>query len=152
FHASATRSQVFEMDFGVADYLRRGAVFEWPNAPRTDDRAANLRLFTSEARSSAYTAHLMDVRRRTAFFVAFSPASNLAFGYVWNTSDFPWMGIWEENYSRVGPPWNGQTLTRGLEFGGSRFPETRRPMVDPGRLVETRTFRLLPSQVVLHSA
>ena len=145
FRASATRSQVFETDFGAADYLRRGAVFEWPNAPRMDGRVADLRVFTSAARSSAYTAHLMNANGRTAFFVAFSPASNLAFGYVWNASDFPWMGIWEENCSRAGPPWKGQTLTRGMEFGVSPFPETRRAMVDRGRLFDAPTFRWLPA-------
>ena len=28
-----------------------------------------------------------------------SPASKLAFGYVWRRADFPWLGIWEENHS-----------------------------------------------------
>ena len=43
-------------------------------------------------------------------------------GYVWERSDFPWIGIWEENNSRTNPPWNGRTVTRGMEFGASRFP------------------------------
>jgi hypothetical protein len=150
FRASATRSLSFETDFGVADYLVRGAMFEWPHAPRRDGGAADLRVFTSAQRSSAYTAHLMGTEGR-AFFVAFSPASKLAFSYVWNASDFPWMGIWEENCSRLAPPWNGVTLTRGMEFGVSPFPETRRAMVDRGRLFETATCRWLPAHGTLEA-
>ena len=43
----------------------------------------------------------MDPGQETAFFVAFSPAARLAFGYVWQRADFPWMGIWEENCQPV---------------------------------------------------
>src|SRR5262249_17051136 len=105
FRVSAVQSKVYESDFGVADYLLRGAEFEWPNAPRADSGTADLRRFTDRDASSAYTAHLMDRSRDHAFFVAFAPSARLAFGYVWRRADFPWMGIWEENHSRVAPPW-----------------------------------------------
>ena len=42
----------------------------------------------------------MDPGKEDAFFVAYTPDFKLAFGYVWKRSDFPWMGIWEENRSR----------------------------------------------------
>ncbi len=67
------------------------------------------------------------------------------FGYVWRRADFPWMGIWEENASRPQPPWKGVTLTRGMEFGVSPFPETRREMIDRGRLFGVPTFRWIPA-------
>jgi hypothetical protein len=152
FRASATRSQVFESTFGVADYLRPGAAFEWPHAPGVEGGVADLRLFTSARASSAYTAHLMHGRDRTAFFVAFSPRFKLAFGYVWRPADFPWMGIWEENHSRAGTPWNGATLARGMEFGVSPFPETRRAMVDRGRLFGVPTYRWLPANAAVDAA
>jgi hypothetical protein len=152
FRASALRSRVFESAFGDADYLRPGTTFDWPDAPRADGGVEDLRLFTSASRSSAYTAHLMNARAATAWFVAFSPASELAFGYVWKRSDFPWMGIWEENCCRMGPPWNGQTVTRGMEFGVSPFPETRRAMVDRGRMFDTPTYRWLTAQGYLEAA
>ena len=56
------------------------------------------------------------------------------------------MGIWEENHSRRLPPWNGDTLTRGMEFGVSPFPETRRQMVDRGSLFDVPTYRWLPAK------
>jgi hypothetical protein len=152
FRASATRSQVFESDFGAADYLRPRAAFEWPDAPRADGGLEDLRVFTSRPRSSAYTAHVMDASGGAAFFVAYSPPFRLAFGYVWQPADFPWMGIWEENYSRSGPPWNSETLARGMEFGVSPFPETRRAMVERGRLFDTPTYRWLPASGSLETS
>jgi hypothetical protein len=81
-----------------------------------------------------------------AFFVAFSPRLRLAFGYVWKRADFPWMGIWEENRSRLQPPWIGATMARGMEFGVSPFPETRRQMIERGPLFDAPTFAWVPAK------
>lgn len=140
FRASAGRSKVFPAAFGPADYLTPAAEFDWPMAPRSSGGAEDLRVFTAAAASSAYTAHLMHEAEH-AFFVAFSPRARLAFGYVWRRADFPWLGIWEENASRAQAPWNGQALTRGMEFGVSPFPETRREMIERQRLFDVPTFR-----------
>ena len=149
FRASATQSKVFESPFGTADYLESGGVFEWPHAPRAGGGTADLRTFTSAAESSGYTSHLMDRTREHAFFAAFSRAAGLAFGYVWERAAFPWMGIWEENLSRKGTPWNGRTLTRGMEFGVSPFPESRRQMIERGPLFGVPTFRWVPARARL---
>jgi hypothetical protein len=146
FRASATRSKVFESTFGVADYLRAGASFDWPAGPRPDGSAVDLRTFNGAPASSAYTAHLMDETRARAFFVAFSATSRLAFGYAWAREDFPWLGIWEENRSRAAAPWCGKAITRGMEFGVSPFPETRRAMVDRVRMFDAPTYRWLPAK------
>jgi hypothetical protein len=146
FRVSATRSRVFEGAFGPDDTLVAGADFDWPLAPRVSGGSEDLRRYTTAARSSAYTAHLMDPARDDAFFVAFSGAAALAFGYAWRRADFPWTGIWEENHSRTAPPWNGRTLTRGLEFGVSPMPETRRQMIERGRLFDTPGFRWIAAQ------
>jgi hypothetical protein len=146
FETSATRSKVFEASFGAGDYMKTGAEFDWPHAPRADGGAADLRTFTDAPVSAAYTAHLMDPARARAFFVAWSPASKTAFGYVWRQSDFPWMGIWEENRSRTQAPWNGSTVARGMEFGVSPMPETRRRMVERGRMFGVPCFRWIPAR------
>ncbi len=144
--ASATRSCVFDRQFGTGDYLQPGAVFDWPHAPRADGGTADLQRYTGASSSSAYTAHLMDQARQDAFFLAYSPRARLVFGYVWRTADFPWMGLWEENHSRTQPPWNGGTMTRGLEFGVSPIPESRREMIDRGRMFGVPTFRWVPAR------
>ena len=146
FRASATRSKVFEARFGDHDYLRAGAEFEWPDGPRSDGGNADLRVFNDAASSAAFTTHLMDPGRGDAFFAAFSPASRLAFGYVWKQADFPWLGIWEENHSRAHAPWNGRTLTRGMEFGVSPMPESRREMTERGTLFGVPAYRWLPAK------
>lgn len=146
FRASATRSKVYEGVFGPADYLESGATFDWPHAPRTTGRAHDLRRYPGATPSSAYTAHLMDPAREHAFFVAFAPAARLAFGYVWRRADFPWMGIWEENGARPAAPWNRATVTRGMEFGKSPFPETRRQMIERGPLFATPSCGWIPAR------
>jgi hypothetical protein len=137
FRASATRSKVFEAKFGADDYLTPGAEFNWPDG---------LERFNGAPRSSAFTTHLMDPAREEAFFVAWSPTHRLAFGYLWRQADFPWMGIWEENHSRTHAPWNGRTLTRGMEFGVSPMPESRRAMIDRCRLFGVPTYKWLPAK------
>jgi hypothetical protein len=142
---SATQSKVFEGTFGPADYLASGAEFDWPHAPRAAGGTADLRRYPGASPSSGYTAHLMDRTREHAYFIAFSPTSRLAFGYIWRRADFPWMGIWEEHRARFSAPWSGRTITRGMEFGVSPFPETRREMIERGPLFGTPTFRWIPA-------
>ena len=146
FRASATRSKVYESDFGAGDYLKVGADFDWPLAPRSTGGLADLRVFSSAPVSSAFTTHLMDPGRDDAFFAAFHPGLKLAFGYVWKRADFPWMGIWEENHSRAGAPWCGNTITRGMEFGVSPVPESRRLMIDRGSMFGVPAYRWLPAK------
>jgi len=145
FRASATRSKVFEHQFGPADYLKAGAEFDWPLAPRANGGSADLRVFNDGPNSSAYTAHLLNPREEHAFFVAFSPAAQLAFGYVWRRADFAWLGIWEEIRSRPQAPWAGSTVTRGMEFGVSPFPESRREMIERNRMFDMPAFRWIPA-------
>ena len=146
FRASATKSKVLESEFGTDAYLKAGAEFEWPLAPQKDGAYMDLRVMNISPVSSGYTAHLMDPRSEHAFFTAWNPGKKISFGYIWKRSDFPWLGIWEENHSRTGAPWNGKTLTRGMEFGASPYPESRRESVDRGRLFGTPTYRWLPAK------
>jgi len=147
FRATATRSKVFESDFSQGKgRLKIGAEFDWPWAPCVDGGVADLRVFTEAPESGEFTTHLMDPGREHAWFVAWSPAARLAFGYVWRQADFPWMGIWEENYCRPSPPWNGQTLTRGMEFGVSPMPENRRQMIARREMFGVPAFRWIPAR------
>lgn len=146
FQASATKSKVFEGQFGTADYLRPGAEFDWPMAPKSVQGVADLSIFGNAGRSSAFTAHLMDPSHEDAFFRCTHPGLQLTFGYSWKRADFPWLGIWEENRSREQPPWNNVTVARGMEFGVSPMPETRRRMVERGSLFGVPTYRWLPAR------
>ncbi len=149
FRATATRSKVFEQDFGIDGYLQPAAEFDWPLAPTKNGAPADLRVYSSSKASSAFTTHLMDSSLQQSFFSAFSPTHQLAFGYIWRPADFPWLGIWEENRSRAIPPWNGETITRGLEFGVSPMPESRRQMIGRARLFDTPAYRWIPARARL---
>jgi hypothetical protein len=114
-------------------------------APLAGGGVADLRTLSAAPASSEYTSHLCDRPRQDEFFVAFSPASRLALGYIWKREDFPWLGMWQENCSRSGAPWNSRTITLGLEFGASPIPESRRAMVDRGRLFDVPVYRWVPA-------
>lgn len=146
FRASMTRSVVSQTDSGFNAYLTLGKEFSWPIAPRRDGGESDLRQMHKTAPASGYTAHLADPQRDDAYFVAFSPQFRLAFGYVWKRADFPWLGIWEENCSRQASPWDGKTVSRGMEFGVSPFPETRRQMVGRCRLLDAPAYRWIASR------
>src|SRR5204862_7124346 len=135
FRAPGTRSKTIE-----------GRDFDWPLLPREAGGTSDLRVYTNAPVSSGFTTHLMDPHRDQAFFVAFSPKSKLLFGYASKRRDFPWLGIWEENYSRTTPPWNGKTLTRGMEFGASPIPEPRRKMIERGALFGVPGYRWIPAK------
>ena len=57
-----------------------------------------------------------------------------------------WLGIWEENNSRDRAPWNGKTLTCGMEFGASPMPETRRAMIERGGLFGMPGYRWIEAK------
>lgn len=130
FRVPATRSMTYE-----------GEVFDWPML-----RGEDLRVFTNAAVSGKFSTHLLDPADDQAYFVAWSPQSKTVIGYRWQREDFPWIGIWEENRSRAEAPWNGETITRGMEFGVSPMPESRRKMVDRGSLFGVEGYRWIPAR------
>jgi hypothetical protein len=147
FHLPATRSKVLPAEFSPGhDRFRQGAEFDWPMAPLAGGGESDLRITGNTPVSGAYTAHLMSRGVEHAFFTAYNPDLKTVFGYVWKRSDFPWLGIWEENCSREQQPWAGQTFTRGMEFGVSPFPESRQAMVERGPLFGEPGFRWIPAR------
>jgi hypothetical protein len=117
--------------------------FRAPAAPK------GFETYTDAAFSGGYTTHLLDASCERAWFFAYSPKSEILLGYVWRRSDFPWLGVWEENCSRKQPPWNGRTQARGMEFGVSPIPETRRAMIERQKLLDTACYRWLPARARL---
>ena len=89
------------------------------------------------------TCHVVDPASEHGSFEAFHPPTRVLFGYQWKRADFPWISLWEENRSRTFAPWNGNAVTRGVEFGVSPFAEGRRAMVERGSLLGVPTYRWL---------
>ena len=146
FRASATRSKVLrDARSAAADYLEPGAEFDWPHAPRPGGGTPTCGSSRDAGVSSAYTAHLMDPRPDHAFFVAFSPGVAAGLRLRLAARRLPVAGHLGRERQPAQPPWNGQTLTRGMEFGVSPFPETRREMIERGRLFDVPAFRWIPA-------
>lgn len=146
FDMPAIRCQTFPGKFGAVQRLRQNAPFEWPTGPGTDGRRVDMRMIGREhKKSSDFTANLIDTRRTQGWFTALNPDQGVLLAYVWDRADFPWVGNWEENYCRKGNPWAGKSLTRGMEFTNTPFPEGLRKAVDMGRFHGIPTFRWLPA-------
>jgi len=100
----------------------------------------------AEEGTGGFRSFMMEKEQERSFFIAWSPALETAISYSWKRSDFPWIGIWEENNYRDFMPWNLRTLSRGLEFSASAFAETRREMIERGKLFDTPTCRWIPAK------
>jgi hypothetical protein len=139
---NAPKSMVFPTDFGAAQPYKPGALFDWPHAPNKDGSTTDLRIQSTAERSAGVTCHVVE----RGSFEAFHPPTRLMFGYSWDRADFPWISLWEENRSRTFPPWNGNAVTRGVEFGVSPFAEGRRAMVERGSLLGVPAYRWLAAR------
>ena len=147
FRIPATRSKVAGASFNDgAGSQQPDAEFDWPFCPDRTGGTIDLRVFPAAEGSGGFTAHLMNPAQKLAWFLAWSPESKVLFGYVWNRSDFPWLARWEENHLRKQPPWNGQTLSCGMEFGVSPMTESRRQAVARGTLFGVPAFRWVPAR------
>jgi hypothetical protein len=147
FDMPGTKSKVYPGEFSKQERLKRGEEFEWPDAPGTNGDTINLRPFPgTEKANSDFTTTLIDPSRQWAFVTAVNTRRNLVVGYVWPRKDWPWVGSWEENHSRSGKPWLGRAVVRGMEFGTSPFPDSRRDAVTLASLFDTPTYRWISAK------
>jgi len=147
FDMPATKCHTFPDVFGPKQRLEPDMAFEWPKGPGTNGRKVDMRTIGKEyRRSSDFSAHLMDTRRDDAWFSAVNPRLGVLLAYVWRRRDFPWLGNWEENFARKEKPWDGKSLTRGMEFTNSPFPVGLRSAVSRGRFHRQPTYRWLPAR------
>jgi hypothetical protein len=146
FTLPARRAMVYPGEFGVDAHLEPGREFVWPHAPLRKGAAAgavnqNMQFPPGGRRATSFTAQLFETPSDLAWFTAANSKLDLAVGYVFHRSDFPWIGIWDERFSRTTPPWNRRTLVRGLEFSTTPFPTSRREIITQGKIFGVPTFR-----------
>ena len=147
FDMSATEGHTFPGSFSGTQRLKQDASFRWPKGPGAKGKQVDLRTFGRDVRvSSDFSTQLMDPAREDAWFSAVNPDKGLLVAYMWKRQDFPWLGNWEENYERKIKPWGGKSLTRGMEFTNTPFPEGLRKAVDRGHFHGQPTFRWLPAR------
>jgi hypothetical protein len=145
FDASATKGHTFPSKFGSPQRLKIDKDYQWPHGPGANGKNVNLR-FMGKGRSGDFHTNLMDLKKEHAWFSAVNPRLGLMVAYVWRRADYPWLGVWEESYSRKQSPWNGKTLARGMEFANTPFPFGLRKSVDLGTFQGERTYVWLPAR------
>jgi len=146
FDLSATRGHTFPGEFSDRQRLKSDTDFVWPEGPGVRGQTVDLRTISPKVKSSDFTTQLMDPRREHAWFSAVNPRLGLMIAYVWKRTDFPWLGNWEENFGRSTAPWNGKSLTRGMEFSNAPYPIGLRRSVSQGRLFGVPTYDWLPAR------
>jgi hypothetical protein len=144
FDMPATQSKVCPATFSANMSLEPDSEFLWPNAPRKAGGFLNLRK-SAKGQYGHYTAHLLDPKLKNAFIAVSNPRLRLLVLYVFDRSDYAWVGNWEESYSRHHVPWHGREFCRGFEFSTTPFPIPRRETVSMGSLFNESTYIWLPA-------
>jgi hypothetical protein len=88
----------------------------------------------------------LDPALRTAFIAVCNPRLRLLVLYLFKRLEFPWVGNWEESYSRAHAPWNGREFCRGFEFSTTPFPIPRRETLAQGKLFDEATYTWLSAK------
>jgi hypothetical protein len=142
----ATRGKTHPGGYGENDLLATGRNFHWPFAPARTGGSIDLTVPFARQGLGFLVSVLLNPRRQMQYVTALNQPHRLLLGYCFRRSDFPWVAIWEENQARTNAPWNGRTQTRGLEFGSTPSPVTRREAFAVSPLFDTPTFSIVPAK------
>lgn len=118
--------------------------FDWPMAPTVEGGSVDLRAAPTVLGSGDHTGHLMTPNGEYAWVTALHPEKRLLLGYIFKTSESPWLQTWE-SYPTEG------MLARGLEFGTQTFDLPRREVISEGKRFGTPLFRWLPARSKIES-
>jgi hypothetical protein len=144
--ASAQRGTTWPLGYEGGSLLANSREFVWPNAPCDGvEKTTDLRQpFATRGRGFVAGVQL-DPRREMEYLLAVNWKLRLGVGYYFRRQDFPWMTIWEENYSRQSSPWNGRTQARGMEFGTTPLPLGREDNLRRGPMFDTPGWCVIPA-------
>ena len=143
---SATRGRTSPGGYGGKELLASGRNFHWPFAPARSGGSIDLtRPLTRRGRGFVVSV-LLNPRRPVQYVAALHQPHGLLLGYCFRRADFPWAAIWEENRTRTALPWKGVCQTRGLEFGSTPSPVTRREAFAVSPRFDTPTFSTVPAK------
>jgi hypothetical protein len=143
---SGTKGRTFPHGYEGKELLVSSRNFQWPLAPGVSGAKVDLtRPFTKSGRGILATV-LLRPDREVQYVAALNTEANLIMGYCFKRTDFPWVALWEENCARTDAPWNGETQSRGLEFGSTPFPVGRREAFSNGPLFGAPHFSLVPAK------
>lgn len=139
--------QVSPQEFSKDERYQRGAEFTWPEVPGKGGDTISARAYPAAKKNSDFLVILADPKEvKWAWFTCVNTKKNVVIGYIWPAKDWPWIANWEENKSRTGKPWLGKSVARGIEFGTSPFPVSRREAVTMGKLHDVPTYRWIDAK------
>jgi hypothetical protein len=137
---SGTAGQVSQ-GAAATNSLRPGAEFRWPEGTGREGSAVSLRPFQPAPNAGTYFAVLMDRQQPLSFFTMYNPEFGVLIGYLFRTDESPWVGDFQENQRIQDKPWDGKTITRGIEFGTTPFAEGLRRSVERASMFGVPTYR-----------
>jgi hypothetical protein len=108
------------------------AAVKWPFALK-DGAPVDLRRLTSDP-NPAVSSFVID--DEYGWVTAVTASKNLLLGYIWKTSEYPWLNIWRHVQS-------GKPLARGLEFGTTGLHQPFGILVTKGSIFGRRLFAYL---------
>lgn len=149
--ASVKRATTWPLDYEGRDLLMRDAGFIWPNAPTVDGTTADLRELFIRRGTGLVAAARQSEEREYSFVAVCDGAAGKVVGYVFRTSNFPWLTVWEENCARGAAPWLGISQVRGMEFGTTPLPLGNEAVDERGLLFETPTSRRIAARQTLRT-
>jgi hypothetical protein len=97
----------------------------WPHALK-DGRTVNLRHLTNDAAPDVAS---FTIDGEYGWVTASSASKGLLIGYIWKTSDYPWLNIWRNAI-------NGKPAARGLEFGTTGLHQPMGILVAKGKIFD----------------
>lgn len=121
--------------------LQPNAQFQWPGGETPDGQRVSMRVFQPKPKTGTYVAVQMDQARPYSYFTMYNSGMSVLIGYVFRTSESPWVGDFQENLRNQSKPWDGKTVTRGIEFGTTPFAEGLKRSVNRASLFGVPTFR-----------
>jgi hypothetical protein len=105
---------------------------EWPQALR-DGQPVNLRNLTNNPDPNVVSFIVED---EVGWVTAVNAAKGLLLGYLWKTSDYPWLNIWRHTQ-------DGKPLARGLEFGTTGLHQPFAALLEKSRIFDRPLYQYL---------
>ena len=119
--------------------------FIWPHTPMPEGGVVDLRRLFAHSGTGFLVALLQPKEAKYGFVAVTDSAKGISLIYVFASSNFPWLTLWEENCCRKEFPWMGKVQARGLEFGTTPWPFGNERNDEAGPLLATPTSRLVHS-------
>ena len=108
-------------------------VSQWPWAVNPDISKVDVRFLSGDDQPPVVT-YL--VEEAYGWVTASSPSHGLLIGYLWKTSEYPWLNIWRN--AREGKPY-----ARGLEFGTTGSHRVSRELLAINKIFDQPIYRFI---------